>query len=165
NKERGDRDSNPGGACTPNGFQDRHLRPLGHPPGPSLPASGVVSERRSMLDKPDYREGIWALLEERGVARFPGARGRIPNFIGAEAAADRLAGLDGWRSAGGVKPNPPSPPLPVRARALTEGKLLFIAVPRLVDRRPFIKLDPSRLTVKPRAAASIKGAAKAGRLV
>ncbi len=30
---RGDRDSNPGGTCAPNGFQDRRLRPLGHPPG------------------------------------------------------------------------------------------------------------------------------------
>jgi 5-formyltetrahydrofolate cyclo-ligase len=115
-----------------------------------------------MRDKQDYRERIWALLEEQGAARFPGARGRIPNFIGAEAAADRLAGLDEWRSANVLKSNPDSPQLPVRARALAEGKVLFMAVPRLVERRPFIALDPSRLTMKPRAAASIRGAAKAG---
>ena len=118
-----------------------------------------------MPDKQDYRERVWALLEERGVARFPGARGRIPNFIGAEAAAERLAGQAEWRSAKVLKSNPDSPQLPVRARALTEGKLLFMAVPRLVDRRPFITLDPSKLTVKPRAAASIRGASKAGRAV
>jgi 5-formyltetrahydrofolate cyclo-ligase len=118
-----------------------------------------------MPDKQDYRERIWALLEERGVARFPGARGRIPNFIGAEAAADRLAGQAEWRAANVVKSNPDSPQLPVRARALAEGKVLFMAVPRLVDRRPFIALDPSNLTVKPRAAASIRGASKAGRAV
>jgi 5-formyltetrahydrofolate cyclo-ligase len=115
-----------------------------------------------MADKHDYRERIWALLEERGAARFPGARGRVPNFIGAEAAADRLAGLDEWRSANVLKSNPDSPQLPVRARALAEGKVLFMAVPRLVERRPFISLDPSTLTVKPRAAASIRGASKAG---
>jgi 5-formyltetrahydrofolate cyclo-ligase len=118
-----------------------------------------------MPEKQDYRERIWALLEERGAARFPGARGRIPNFIGAEAAANLLAGMDEWRSATVLKSNPDSPQLPVRARALTEGKVVFMAVPRLVDRHPFIELDPSKLTVKPRAAASIRGASKAGRAV
>ena len=115
-----------------------------------------------MPDKHGYRERTWALMEERGAARFPGTRGRIPNFIGAEAAADRLAGLDEWRSANVLKSNPDSPQLPVRARALAEGKLLFMAVPRLAERRPFIALDPSKLAVKQRAAASIRGAAKAG---
>src|SRR4051812_47171503 len=35
--EREDRDSNPGETFAPNGFQDRRLRPLGHPPGVSVP--------------------------------------------------------------------------------------------------------------------------------
>jgi 5-formyltetrahydrofolate cyclo-ligase len=118
-----------------------------------------------MPDKQDYRERIWALLKERGAARFPGATGRIPNFVGAEAAASRLAGLDAWRSANVLKSNPDSAQLPVRAHALSEGKLLYMAVPRLVDRQPFIELDPSKLSVKPRAAASIRGASKAGRAV
>src|SRR6266496_6296010 len=116
-----------------------------------------------MPDKQDCRERVWALLEERGAARFPGARGRIPNFIGAEAAAANLAGLGEWRSARVVKSNPDSPQLPVRARCLVDEKLLYMAVPRLSDPRPFILLDPSKLAVKPRAAASIRGASKAGR--
>jgi 5-formyltetrahydrofolate cyclo-ligase len=118
-----------------------------------------------MPDKQPYRERIWKLLEQRGVARFPGARGRIPNFVGAEAAAENLAGLDEWRSARAMKSNPDSPQLPVRARALAEGRLVFMAVPRLTERRPFILLDPSRLQVKPRTAASIKGATSFGRPV
>jgi 5-formyltetrahydrofolate cyclo-ligase len=118
-----------------------------------------------MPDKQDYRERVWRLLEGRGVARFPGAQGRIPNFTGAEAAAERLAQLDEWHSARVLKTNPDSPQLPVRARALTEGKLVFMAVPRLAERRPFILLDPSKLEVRPRAAASIKGATMAGRPV
>lgn len=32
-EERRDRDSNPGWACTHSGFQDRRLKPLGHPSG------------------------------------------------------------------------------------------------------------------------------------
>jgi hypothetical protein len=34
---REDWDSNPGAGCPANGFQDRRLRPLGHPPGLMLP--------------------------------------------------------------------------------------------------------------------------------
>jgi 5-formyltetrahydrofolate cyclo-ligase len=118
-----------------------------------------------MPDKQHYGEHVWTLLQDHGVARFPGAQGRIPNFRGAEAAAERLAGLDEWRATDTLKSNPDSPQLPVRIRALAEGKLVFMAVPRLVDRRPFLKLDPSKLTVSPRAAASIRGAGKAGRPV
>src|SRR5690348_6585883 len=34
--------------------------------------------------KQEVRERVWDLLQREGVARFPGARGRIPNFRGAE---------------------------------------------------------------------------------
>jgi 5-formyltetrahydrofolate cyclo-ligase len=37
-----------------------------------------------------------------------------------------------------------------------------MAVPRLADQRPFILLDPARLDVPPRRAASITGSACAG---
>ena len=115
--------------------------------------------------KQAIRERVWALLEREGAARFPGARGRIPNFVGAEAAAKRLSELPPWTGARVVKANPDSPQLPVRARALAEGKLVYMAVPRLTDPKPFILLDPDRLKVPPRRAASIRGAAAAGRKV
>ena len=53
----------------------------------------------------------------------------------------------------------------MRVRALADGKRLYMAVPRLRERRPFLLLDPRRLRVDPRDAASIKGAAAAGRPV
>src|SRR5262245_43933481 len=56
--------------------------------------------------KQAIRERLWSLLTERRVARFPGAAGRIPNFIGAEAAARRLADSPAWRAARVVKCNP-----------------------------------------------------------
>jgi 5-formyltetrahydrofolate cyclo-ligase len=37
-----------------------------------------------------------------------------------------------------------------------------MAVPSLADERPFILLDPARLDVPPRRAASITGSARAG---
>jgi 5-formyltetrahydrofolate cyclo-ligase len=115
--------------------------------------------------KQAVRERVWALFERERAARFPGATGRIPNFAGAPAAAARLASLPAWRTARVVKSNPDAPQLPVRARALADGKLLYMAVPRLVDERPFILLDPARLEVPPRRAASIAGSARAGQRI
>jgi 5-formyltetrahydrofolate cyclo-ligase len=102
--------------------------------------------------KEQERERVWALLERAGVLRRP-ARGRIPNFIGAEEASDRLATLPAWQSAQVLKSNPDKAQLPVRARALAEGKLLFMAVPRLAHELPFFLLDPATLSVPPRDAA------------
>jgi 5-formyltetrahydrofolate cyclo-ligase len=125
----------------------------------------VAALEEAARAKQAVRERVWALLEREGVARFPGAQGRIPNFAGAPAAAARLASLPAWGAARVLKANPDAPQLPVRAQALADGKLLYMAVPRLVEERPFILLDPERLAVPPRRAASIRGAARAGRQV
>jgi 5-formyltetrahydrofolate cyclo-ligase len=112
--------------------------------------------------KQALREAMWRALSDAGVARFPGARGRIPNFVGAEAAADRLRDTAAWSAAATVKSNPDSPQWPVRQRALEDGKTLFMAVPRLRYYEPFLRLDPDLLDVRPRAASSIKGSATHG---
>lgn len=92
-------------------------------------------------DKQHVRERIWQLLQDEGAARFPGARGRIPNFTGAEAAAERLAELPEWHAAVVVKSNPDAPQLPVRRRARHAGKTLYMAVPRLRDEKPFVRVE------------------------
>lgn len=114
-------------------------------------------------DKQAIRERVWAAMTAAKVVGFPGAKGRIPNFTGAADAARSLAELPEWQAADTVKSNPDMPQLPVRARALEDGKLLFLAVPRLREAKPFLLLDPDRLEVKPRAAASIKGSDQHGR--
>jgi 5-formyltetrahydrofolate cyclo-ligase len=91
--------------------------------------------------------------------------GKIPNFLGAEAAAEQLAALPVWQTAQVLKANPDKAQRPVRAKALTEGKVLYMAVPRLADELPFYLLEPERLTIPPWEAASKEGAAKAGRKV
>ena len=95
--------------------------------------------------KQEVRERIWRRLEDEGAARFPGARGRIPNFRGAEAAAARLADLPEWQAARVVKSNPDAPQLPVRRRARRDGKTLYMAVPRLTTPEPFVRVggDPT----------------------
>ena len=118
-----------------------------------------------MRSKEDIRQGIWKLLVEKKVARFPGAEGRIPNFIGAEACAKILAETVIWTSAKILKANPDSPQRAIRQRGLAEGKIIYMAVPRLSSDKPFIELDPKRLKCSPYVASSIKGAAEFGRPV
>src|SRR5215213_11484736 len=93
------------------------------------------------------------------------AANRIPNFVGAEAAARRLADTAEWLAASTVKSNPDSPQWPVRQRALQDGKVVYMAVPRLAEADPFFLLDPAHLADDPRQASSIKGAVRSARTV
>ncbi len=115
--------------------------------------------------KAALREEIWSAMRAARVARFPGAAGRIPNFTGAEAAAERLRAIRAWQAAANLKSNPDSAQLPVRQRALEDGKTVYMAVPRLADPEPFFALDPDQLTEPPRKAASISGASRSARRV
>jgi 5-formyltetrahydrofolate cyclo-ligase len=118
---------------------------------------------RELLERTaELRDRIWSRLEESDVSRFPGARGRIPNFAGAEEAAERLRGRPEWRATEHLKANPDSPKWPVRQRALEDGKVVYMAVPQLADEHPFFLLDPDRLEAPPRQASSITGASRNG---
>jgi 5-formyltetrahydrofolate cyclo-ligase len=98
------------------------------------------------MDKQAIRERVWDDLADSGVARFPfPPHGRIPNFAGADAAADRLAATDAWARADAIKANPDAPQLPVRRRALHDGRTVFVAVPRLRDPQPFSRVDPDAI--------------------
>ena len=117
------------------------------------------------MDKQEVRERVWQALREAGAARFPGARGRIPNYTGAEQAAGRAASLDLWGQAEVLKCNPDLPQRPVRWRALKEGKTVYMAVPRLTALECFVELDPEKLGRHAYAASSIKGAFQFGQPV
>ena len=114
-------------------------------------------------EKRRIRERIWRLLEEKNVAAFPRpVYGRIPNFKGAEVAAERLFATREWREARIVKVNPDAPQRPVRLRALMEGKLLVMATPRM--REGFLLLDPRLIPPRYyRDASTIRGAFRWGR--
>ncbi|MDM7275380.1 MAG: 5-formyltetrahydrofolate cyclo-ligase [Thermoprotei archaeon] len=121
--------------------------------------SGENDIKRS---KEALRSKIWRLMVEKGVARppFP-VYGRIPNFKGAEKAAETLAKTLEWRRALIVKVNPDSPQAPVRLRALEEGKTLVMPTPRI--REGFLLLDPKRIPGNLyRQASTIRGAFEYG---
>lgn len=109
--------------------------------------------------KQQAREQVWELLERESAVPEPGVWGRIPNFIGAEEAADRLTNVPQWRAARVLKANPDRAQLPVRQRALASGKTVYMAVPNLADERPFYLLNPDRLDSPPAQAAESRYAA------
>ena len=115
--------------------------------------------------KQQVRERIWRLMEEKRVARFPRPIwGRIPNFEGAEKAAERLRALPIFADARVVKVNPDAPQKPVREHVLRQGKTLLVPTPRL--RNGFLLIDPSEgLSMDVGYAATIRGASRCGRLV
>jgi 5-formyltetrahydrofolate cyclo-ligase len=115
--------------------------------------------------KAALRQEVWSAMRAAKVARFPGAAGRIPNFTGAEAAAERVRAMPAWQAARTLKANPDSAQWPVRQRALEDGKTVYMAVPRLAGPEPFFALDPDHLSEPPRKAASISGATRSARRV
>ncbi|MGH3833431.1 MAG: 5-formyltetrahydrofolate cyclo-ligase [Pseudonocardiaceae bacterium] len=114
--------------------------------------------------KQAVRERVWSLLEREHAAPS-GVHGRIPSFFGAEQAADRLATLPAWQAALVVKAVPDTAQQPVRARALRDGKIVYMAVPKLAAELPFYLLDPNTLPVPPDEAASKNVAARVARKV
>src|SRR5919202_882974 len=119
------------------------------------------------LDKDNLRAEIWSLLKQQGVA-IHDPFGHIPNFVGAQKAAEQLAALPIWQGAKAIKCNPDSPQIPVRLRALQDGKCLYMAVPRLTNTRCFVELtaeDLQQRNISLEEAAIARKALNYGRLV
>lgn len=123
-----------------------------------------MDKEQKPQEKEDIRKRIWDILIEKDAARFPlPPHGRIPNFEGAERAARLLSDTELWQQADVLKCNPDSPQRPVREYALSQGKTVYMAVPRLREERCFIELHKSRIYGSPSKAATIKGAFKWGK--
>ncbi len=116
--------------------------------------------------KERIRQHIWSELERRGLVPVPpGAYGRIPYFIGADVAADMLAQTPQWCRSRAIMVTPDWPQLHVRLRALQEGKRVYMAVPAMKSKRPFVLLDPVLLSDSLEEAASSDGGVRLGQSV
>jgi 5-formyltetrahydrofolate cyclo-ligase len=98
-------------------------------------------------DKDRLRNAVWGQLEEQRLNVGP-VRSAIPNFAGADEAARLLSRMPQWEAARIVKCNPDPPQIPVRLRALYDGKLVYTPVPELAKDFPFLLLDPAVLRAK-----------------
>lgn len=116
-------------------------------------------------DKDRLRSEIWERLERSGLNIGP-VWSRISNWVGAEAAAKRLSELPIWKDASVVKCNPDPPQIPVRLRALYDGKLVYMPVPEFgTGELPWVLLDPEKLSregVQFEMAATSQGAVNVG---
>lgn len=115
-------------------------------------------------EKDKLRNRIWSLLKENGVT--PGDPFHsIPDFSGSELAASKLTELDVWKSAKVMMCCPDSPQIPVRLNALVKGMIVYMARPKLVDEKCFIKLTSEGVLEKGgtlEEAATWQGALKYG---
>jgi 5-formyltetrahydrofolate cyclo-ligase len=98
-------------------------------------------------NKDAVRGEVWDQLENGGYAMGP-TWSHIPNFIGADQAAWHLAQTEEWKRAKTVKCNPDPPQIPLRLRALYEGKMLYAPVPYLTREFPYLRIDPKALIEK-----------------
>ena len=125
----------------------------------------VWSSRHSGKDA--LRNRIWSKLKDHKVTcRDP--VGHIPNFIGADIAAKQLAASKLWQESQVIKCNPDSPHTAVRLQTLADGKILYMAVPRLSRKKCFVELTAAHLEKKGVAlkdAATMRGAMVHGKLV
>ena len=118
-----------------------------------------------MRDKDSIREEVWTALEEARVVRAKNVHDRIPDFRGCEDAAERVTELEAWQKARVIKSNPDKAQRPLRQMALEQGKIVYMAVPRLRQEQCFVELDPARLPIPPDKASTISGASRHGRPV
>ncbi len=79
--------------------------------------------------KQEVREFVWKRIEK--FAKFPPPYGRIPNFVGAEKACERLRELEQYRRAKVVFCAPDSPLRRAREIVLEDGKILLAAKPKM----------------------------------
>src|SRR5262249_62332031 len=91
------------------------------------------------LVKDRLRTNVWTQLKVQGAA-VGDPVGHIPRFVGNDHAAAQLAMLPVWQQARVIKCNPDQAQAPVRLRALQEGKVLYMAGPRLTEERCFVGL-------------------------
>jgi 5-formyltetrahydrofolate cyclo-ligase len=101
-------------------------------------------------------------MEEKNIAAFPRpVYHRIPNFIGAQEAAQKLRELPEFKLARTVFCNPDAPQRYVREIVLRDGKQLVMATPKL--RQGFLLIDPNSISASNiREASTIRGAFKHG---
>lgn len=104
-------------------------------------------------------------MEEKGITTFPKpVFHRIPNFVGAEKAAENLRKLAEYKTARTIFCNPDSPQRPLRKMALRDGKVIVMATPKIKE--GFLLLDPSIIPQnRIPEASTVRGAFKYGRFI
>ncbi|MFA0743749.1 MAG: hypothetical protein LASZOEIN_000527 [Candidatus Fervidibacter sp.] len=111
---------------------------------------------RLLTRRERLRRRIWHLMEDAGVLTFPlDVFGRVPNFIGAEKAAELLAEQPEFEQAKVIFVSPDHVLRRVRELVLERGKVLAVSLPQRLIRqnKPALLQITERRAIK--AAADI----------
>lgn len=96
------------------------------------PGKTVIDSRGVEVSKWSIRKNIWEHMEEKDLVNFPRpCTNRIPNFVDAAVAADKMAELEEFKEARSVKINPDKPQEHARFLTLEANKTLLVPTPRL----------------------------------
>lgn len=117
----------------------------------------------SSVEKARIRASVWDVMTTSGFAAPPlPVTGRIPNHVGAAAAAAQLIALREFEEAKCIKVDPDSSLKDVRIGALKAGKTILVPVPQL--RTGFLRrLHPAKIDAnKFEFAATQQGMAELG---
>jgi hypothetical protein len=91
---------------------------------------------------------VWSRLDEAGAVVGGTSHGKIPNFVGAERAAERLAAVDAWRRARVIKSVPDKAQLPAHMAAtapcLSKSSPTAGRPPPMARGRPRLQRRPHR---------------------
>nr|CAI5819484.1 unnamed protein product [Callosobruchus analis] len=96
--------------------------------------TAVVENPANKVDavtKESIREEVWSNFKKNKIALYPGPYFRIPNFKGAEKAAEKLIELPEFKEVKSVEVNPDKPLEPSRRVVLENGKDLYVPSPRI----------------------------------
>jgi len=115
-------------------------------------------------EKEDLRNQIWDSLKEKGLSNRPeGDKGKIPDFIGSETAAQRLSRTIEWSRASLIFCSPDSAQRPVRELALEHEKDIIMATPKI--KHGYLLLEGKKLKELSKIASTIKGAFQYGKAI
>lgn len=112
----------------------------------------TLREEKEFIRKSIYDE----LFNEGQSLRPKGDYGKIPNFKGADIAADLLRTTDEWKHSKTIFCSPDSAQIPVRYLALKDNKNLIMASPNL--EHGYLYLEGNKLKGHEREASTKEGA-------
>ncbi|XP_076438003.1 uncharacterized protein LOC143277145 [Babylonia areolata] len=124
-------ENNNASASDPEPQQGNEAPPTTRPP-PEDTGKKVLNSAGVEVSKWSIRSKIWDHLEKNDLVNFPRpCNNRIPNFVDAAVAAEKVAELEQFKSARTIKINPDKPQENARFLTLEANKTLLVPTPRL----------------------------------
>ncbi|WXG42310.1 MAG: 5-formyltetrahydrofolate cyclo-ligase [Candidatus Freyarchaeum deiterrae] len=99
--------------------------------------------------KKEIRDYVWDMMVEERIAAFPyPPHGRIPNFVGADAAGRQIRKLEEYEKAECVFSPPDGVLIPFRRMVLMDGKILAYSTPHMTSFKMMRPGTPVKVSIR-----------------